>query len=116
MEQLLAYTEEHKTVEAKIIGHCLCMRCGKKWIARKKKIPMTCAKCRSPYWQTLARPKNETEQQKMDRLYGNGCWARKCAIDKVMAERKPEPESESLHRILAEVAQAYPIEAPPALR
>lgn len=27
-----------------------CLRCGRKWVKRTKDLPLTCAKCRSPYW------------------------------------------------------------------
>jgi len=27
-----------------------CLRCGSKWISRKKKKPVQCPKCKSPYW------------------------------------------------------------------
>ena len=29
---------------------CVCERCGTKWISRDEAKPMTCAACRSPYW------------------------------------------------------------------
>jgi len=29
---------------------CICERCGHTWIAQTKTIPISCAKCRSPYW------------------------------------------------------------------
>ena len=27
-----------------------CLRCDHTWIGRKAAMPMTCAKCRNPYW------------------------------------------------------------------
>ena len=27
-----------------------CLRCGEKWLPRKGGRPITCPKCRSPYW------------------------------------------------------------------
>lgn len=27
-----------------------CLRCGYVWIPRKEERPITCPKCRSPYW------------------------------------------------------------------
>jgi predicted Zn-ribbon and HTH transcriptional regulator len=39
-----------------------CIRCGHEWISRGKKKPMTCPKCRSPYWDTPK--KEEMEEQK----------------------------------------------------
>ena len=29
---------------------CTCLRCGHSWVPRKPERPMTCANCRSPYW------------------------------------------------------------------
>ena len=31
-----------------------CLRCGRRWKQRGRKVPRTCAKCKSPYWR-LAR-------------------------------------------------------------
>lgn len=28
----------------------ICKRCGYIWIPRKEELPITCPKCRSPYW------------------------------------------------------------------
>ncbi len=33
-----------------------CLRCGHEWLPKSEKRPVTCAKCRSPYWDT---PKKE---------------------------------------------------------
>jgi len=35
-----------------------CLRCGYKWIPRKDGMPVTCPKCRSPYWNI---PKSQTK-------------------------------------------------------
>jgi len=35
-------------VKARIIYKC--KRCGWTWMSRKNQVPITCAKCRSPYW------------------------------------------------------------------
>lgn len=32
------------------VPRCICERCGNKWVARSEARPMTCPKCRSPYW------------------------------------------------------------------
>ena len=37
--------KEH--LEVKMLA---CKRCGYKWIPRKPELPVTCPKCRSPYW------------------------------------------------------------------
>ncbi len=41
------------------IATVVCKRCGHKWVPRKPKV-MTCAKCRSPYWNTDKQ--SETQQ------------------------------------------------------
>ncbi len=28
-----------------------CKRCNYEWLPRKEELPITCPKCRSPYWQ-----------------------------------------------------------------
>lgn len=28
-----------------------CLRCGHVWVSRKKRIPLVCPSCHSPYWQ-----------------------------------------------------------------
>lgn len=33
-----------------IIWFCECKRCGHRWSTRKPVQPLTCARCRSPYW------------------------------------------------------------------
>jgi predicted Zn-ribbon and HTH transcriptional regulator len=38
-----------------------CKRCGHKWIPRQTKLPKTCPKCHSPYWNT-ARKKPKTKK------------------------------------------------------
>lgn len=32
------------------LPHYTCLRCGHEWTPRIETKPMTCAKCRSPYW------------------------------------------------------------------
>ena len=41
----------------KELKQCTCYRCGGKWIPREEedggqRIPLCCAKCKSPYWDT----------------------------------------------------------------
>jgi len=37
---------------------CVCERCGYEWVARKDRKPITCANCRSPYWDIKKRNKD----------------------------------------------------------
>ena len=41
-----------------------CLRCGHRWIGRSARIPKTCSKCRSPYWDTERKPKEASNGQK----------------------------------------------------
>ncbi len=41
------------------VWECTCERCGHRWIARNEKLPMTCARCRSPYWNRKRKEKEE---------------------------------------------------------
>lgn len=38
------------------VYHPRCERCGHKWDTLK--VPIRCAKCKSPYWNVKRRPKN----------------------------------------------------------
>lgn len=49
--------------EKKTIDRCTCERCGHTWDARSGDSggsPITCPRCRSPYWDMKRRVKNET--------------------------------------------------------
>lgn len=37
----------------KIIDRCTCERCGHEWDARQAGTPVSCPKCRSPYWDRM---------------------------------------------------------------
>lgn len=37
-------------LEMAVIPFFECKRCNKKWVAKKTKSPITCPRCRSPYW------------------------------------------------------------------
>jgi predicted Zn-ribbon and HTH transcriptional regulator len=41
------------------IEHMECYRCGYQWIPKSKKMPRTCPKCRSAYWDKPRRKKFE---------------------------------------------------------
>ena len=50
----------NKDLENKIvIEQKECLRCGHKWIPRTEGMPVTCASCRSPYWNIPKREKEE---------------------------------------------------------
>ncbi|MBD3252876.1 hypothetical protein GF386_04040 [Candidatus Pacearchaeota archaeon] len=36
-----------------------CERCDHRWIGRTKEIPITCPKCRSPYWNKPKKNENK---------------------------------------------------------
>ena len=36
-----------------------CQRCGHTWYRRKPEGSIVCPRCKSPYWQTKARPYNK---------------------------------------------------------
>ena len=40
-----------------------CKRCDWIWMARKEEIPITCPKCRSPYWNKKRINKKEDENK-----------------------------------------------------
>lgn len=50
----MLYTYDMKLLKLK------CKRCEHIWIPRKEKKPLTCPKCRSPYWDN-ERIKNENK-------------------------------------------------------
>lgn len=48
------------------IARIKCLRCGHEWYPRSTKLPVTCSKCRSPFWNIPKVRKSKKEDKGSD--------------------------------------------------